>query len=467
MRGTIPDKRWLYFVMVAGGVLLSTMDSSMVNVALPEIMRTFRIDLPKVKLVVLVYLMIITFSLVFCGRAGDRYGKGKIYLSGMIIFTVGAVACAASTNFTGLVVFRAIQALGASMMMSTGPAILKLTTPHDQLGKTLGLVGIATSCGLMSGPLISGLVLHYFSWRAVFLVSLPLALSAICIAAKYLLKDLAEIENGGQGTFDWSGSVLWVVVVASYVLLVNGSFTGWFVNGLVVCAITAFLWMFLKAEAKADSPIMPMKLVCKRYYWTSVVAAAISFAALFIILILLPFYLDYVLEYPVRKIGLTMMALPVSLVIISPLSGWLFDRMKSARYISTAGLFISSLAIYFLMQLGNTATFIDVFWRLVLLGAGQSIFLAPNSASVLTSVPDAFAGITSGILATARNFGMLTGAALAGTTFGVLFSRFTGGATLQLFEPQYIDAFLHAQKYSFAVALILLITGCCISWFRG
>lgn len=467
MEGNLFDKRWLYFIMVAGGVLLSTMDSSMVNVALPEIMRSFHIGLPEVKLVVLVYLMVITVSLVFCGRFADQFGKGNIYVAGMCIFTGGAIACATSLSFQVLILSRAVQAVGASMMMSTGPAIIKLTTPREDLGKTLGLVGVATSFGLMSGPLVSGLILTFYSWRVVFLFSVPLAVLAILVGVKYLIHDLRCIEQRHSTAFDWLGSLLWVGVVSGYVLIVNGSFTGWLLNSAVAILFLGLLLCFVRFEGKAQAPIMPLLLVGKRYYWTSVVAATLSFAALFVIMILLPFYLDYILKYSASRIGLTMMALPISLVIMSPLSGWLYDRMGSARYISTMGLVISSISIVFLMQLDSASSFSDVFWRLAMLGAGQSIFLSPNSASVLTRVPDTFAGITSGILATARNFGMLTGTALAGTSFGVFFTRLTGGVSLQHFGTSHVEAFLWALQFSFGVALLLLLVGCCISWLRS
>lgn len=460
------NKRWFYFLMVTGGVLLSTMDSSMVNVALPEIMRSFDIGLSEVKLVVLVYLMVVTVSLVFCGRLADQFGKGNVYLAGMLTFTGAAVACAVSSNFYYLIAYRAVQAVGASMMMSTGSAIIKLTTPREHLGKSLGLVGIATSCGLMSGPLVSGIILSLFSWRQIFWFSVPLAVTIVGLGSWYLLGDLRKLEERLDTDFDWKGGGLWIGAVAVYVLLVNGTSPSWLVNALMATLCTALLISFVTVERTAGSPIMPLALVGKRYYWTSVAAAAISFAALFIVLILLPFYLDYILRYPASRIGLAMMALPVSLVIVSPLSGWLYDRLGSARIISTTGLTLSAVAIFCLMQLDNTSSFVAVFWRLTLLGAGQSIFLSPNSASVLTRVPDTYAGITSGILATARNFGMLTGTALAGTSFGIFYSRFTGGLSLQDFTPQHVETFLQAQQLSLALALLLLVIGCFISWLR-
>ena len=164
---------WFFLLMVMGGVFLSTMDSGMVNIALPTIMRSFSVGLEQTNLVVIVYLLTITATLVFWGKISDRYGKGDVYLMGVLIFCLGSVGCAFSSSFERLLLGRFVQGIGASMMMSSGPAIIKAVFPADNLGRSLGLVGIATAAGLMSGPLVSGLLLTHFSWGAIFLVTVP------------------------------------------------------------------------------------------------------------------------------------------------------------------------------------------------------------------------------------------------------------------------------------------------------
>ena len=153
---------WLFFCMVAIGVFLSTMDSSMVNVALPTIMRSFTTTLAQTEWVALIYLLTITITLLIWGRLSDRLGKGKMYLLGMLLFSIGSVLCYLSSSLSMLIFCRFIQACGASMMMSSGPAIIKMVFPLHQLGRALGLVGIATSIGLMSGPVVSGFLIHFF-----------------------------------------------------------------------------------------------------------------------------------------------------------------------------------------------------------------------------------------------------------------------------------------------------------------
>ncbi len=467
MNTHVQEKRWHYFLMVACGVLLSTMDSSMINVALPAIMRDFHLPLVQVELVVLIYLMVITFSLVFWGRLADQVGKGRIFVSGMAVFTIGSLLCGISGSFSSLVWSRGVQAFGAAMMMSAGPAIIKFTCPPEHLGKTLGLVGVATSCGLMGGPAVSGYMLSHFSWRSIFLVNLPLGVLICLLGGIFLLPPLNKAELRRKICFDWTGGMLWIVLVIAYVGLLKLMPTHTLpVVGLGAVVFVVALYLFFKVEAQASDPIMPVSLVRKRYYWTAVATVAISFSALFVILIIMPFYLDYGLKFPVSKIGLTMMAVPVSLVVVSPLSGWLYDRIGSARLISTTGLAVSSLAVVLLIRLTAHSSVGEIVWRLALLGAGQSIFLSPNSASVLNRVTERYAGLTAGILATARNFGMLSGAAAAGGSFAFFFGHYSGSRNLHEIGASQLGFFMQALQGTLAIALLLLLLGCGISLLR-
>lgn len=464
------NSRWQALLMVAGGVLLSTMDSSMINVALPVIMLHFKVELAQVQLVVLVYLMVITSSLVLWGRVADRLGPVRVYLTGMAVFVSGALGCAGSPEFSILIACRFIQALGAAMLMSAGPAILKLTNPVTSLGSTLGLVGIATSCGLMSGPVIGGLLLQYVSWRAIFIISVPLAVIVSLFGFKTLVHLTCQCSSDKKRSTeaaDWKGAVVWIVLVCCYVLiLTRNDFISY---GLLIFFLLGLLAAFFFVETKAQNPILPLALLRKRFYWTSAAAASLSFAALFIVIILMPFFLKLVQGLDSSRVGVIMMAVPVSLVVVSPLSGWLYDRLRSARVISTTGLLISCSSVFWLSRTTPGTSSQNLFLMLMFLGAGQSLFLSPNSASVLTMVEDRYAGITSGILATARNFGMLTGAGVATWSFSYLFGRYTQGASLNAFTSSklYVDGFMQAQQQTLTIAIFLLLAGVCCSLFRS
>lgn len=460
-------KQWLIFLLVASGVLLSTMDSSMLNVALPTIMREFGCDLPQVQYLVLVYLLVVSCSLVFWGALADRIGKGTVFMTGIVLFAAGAGSCAIARSFSLLVLLRALQALGAAMMMSAGPAVIKLTFPKDQLGRGLGLVGIATSMGLMSGPPLAGYLVGHFSWRAIFLVPLPLCLTGLLLGYFYLLPSLRNIERRRISPYDWQGGLLWTGLVASCVAVAQRP-TDQSIATQILLAATAFtcLLLFLRHERRTPYPILPGSLIRRNYFWTAIVCAAISFAGLFVVILLTPFYLDYVLNLKVKNIGLVMAALPVSLVVVSPLSGWLYDRLGRAKYLSSFGLAVSVTALLLTNCWDGQTTMAQVAALLAMLGAGQAIFLSPNSASVISQVTEQYAGISAGIMATARNCGMLFGTAVAGSVFPLILAKETGGGTLLSLQVSQIPAFLTAFHLTLGSMTIVLVFGLAISLLR-
>lgn len=455
--------RWLVLALVMTGVFLSTMDSGMINVALPTIMRSFGLSLEYAAFVVTFYLLTITITLVFWGKLADRLGRGNIYLAGMTLFALGALACYYSPTYGTLLFSRFVQALGASMMMSSGPAIIKTVFPADQLGRSLGLVGIATACGLLTGPLVSGLLLSVYSWRAIFLITLPVSIGTVLLGKFFLLEQLHQGDTESITSFDWQGSCYWVAMVILGVFLIH-RFDRLFslYNIVLFLGFAALLYRFIMIERKATNPILPMPLFKQKYYWTAVLTAAISFAVLFTVLAIIPFYLEYIFLYPPEKVGRLLMAVPATIIVLSPLSGWLYDKIGE-RYLTTGGLGLSALALLSLAWLSTTSSTTEITLKLTLLGAGQSIFLSPNSASVLSRVSEKYLGITSGILATARNLGMVTGATLAAALFSWWYAFFSGGETLGQYSAVDSGSFLLALRVTFVLTACLACIGCFLS----
>ncbi|MEN8198785.1 MAG: MFS transporter [Thermodesulfobacteriota bacterium] len=461
------QKPWLVFSMVAVGVFLSTMDSSMINVALPSIMRSFGTTLPRTEWVVLIYLLTITVSLLFWGRIGDLLGKGTVYLSGMLVFGVGSLACYGAGTLGQLICFRFFQALGASMMMAMGPAIIKMVFPLKQLGMALGLIGVATSIGLMSGPVISGMLIENYSWRAIFLVTVPVSVG-LFLPGWYSLRPL--LSGPGRKRinhpFDWPGMLLWSTVLTLIVLLSTHHRP---VSPLLplseIILLFLFLFLFIKAETANPAPLFPVELFRRQRFFIGIVCAALSFAVLFVVLILIPFYLDYILNLSPGVIGLVMMAVPISVFLVSPLAGFLYNRI-GARLLTTGGLTIASLAMFLLSFLSPETTPLGVAWRLAVLGAGQALFLSPNSTAILEQVGHDQAGVSSGMLATARNLGMLLGVSLAGLLFGLIFSQLSGGLDLKHYEPEQLPSFILALRITFGLTAVLSVVGAVLSGMR-
>ncbi len=463
------SEKWSVFSLVAVGVFLSTMDSSMINVALPSIMRSFETTLARSEWVVLIYLLTITVSLLFWGRVGDQYGKGESYLLGMLVFTVGSFACFFASALWQLVGFRLFQAIGASMMMATGPALIARSFPAGQLGMALGFIGIATSLGLMCGPVVSGFLVASYSWPSIFLATVPVSLSAFVFGWFRLLPKLRSTDRAESATtpFDWYGMVLWTVMISSAVLL-STQHHGVSVAVLLLesAAMLLCVFFFLRVEAAQKNPLFPLKLFGRRSYAVAIFCAALSFAVLFVVLILMPFYLDYILHLTVRDIGFVMLAVPASVFLVSPISGVLFDRI-GARFLTTAGLGLCACALLLLCFLSGKSSIWEIVLYLALLGAGQALFLSPNSASVLEQISPQETGVSSGMLATARNLGMLAGVSLGGLIFAMIFSKVSGGSDLKHFQPDQAQYFLYALRVTFTVTAVGSVFGAVLSGMRG
>ncbi|WP_458774200.1 MFS transporter [Desulforhopalus sp. 52FAK] len=460
------ERNWYAILVVMGGVFLSTMDSGMINVAIPTIMRYFKLPIEAAEQVVTVYLLTITISLVFWGRIADRLGLEKVYLTGLFIFSLGAVSCYMSQSYFVLLVARCIQGLGASMMMSSGPAIIKSSVAEGELGRNLGLVGVATASGLLTGPFVCGQLLSHFSWRSIYMLMALLSCGIGCGAFVLFKRKLREKRKQFATRFDWKGGLCWVGIV---LLLINLLQKAHLVSPMVsvVKAIALFLLIifFIRVERKAGYPILPLDIFSKRYYWVGIVTAAISFASLFSVLVMIPFYLEYVQKLTSREIGMIMMAVPATLILCSPSAGFLYDKI-GAKFLTSSGLFVSCFALFGLSQLSVDSSTLQLILLLATVGAGQSIFLSPNSASVLSRVEDNRVGATAGILATARNFGMVVGATLA----TVLFSHFSSGADIDLshMSIQMVsnDTFIEALSMTLKCVAGLSLTACFVSLLR-
>lgn len=460
-----PANKWPTFLIVATGVFMSTLDSSMVNIALPFIMMDFHSSLADTQWVVMIYLLTITASLLFWGHLSDRLGRGKIYTAGMLIFGLGSLACAYA-SFLGFLIFaRFCQALGAAMMMATGPAIIKETFPKEQLGRGLGLIGMAVSLGLMSGPSLGGFLLELASWRVLFFVTVPLGL----VFALLAIRILPGPTKHYSGPLDWLGSLSWATALVLLCLtLTHASSASWSTTRLLLTggAGAGALGCFIAIETRLPHPLLAMSLFRNRHFTLAILSAVLSFMVLFAVILLAPFHLDRVLGLEPSKIGLVMLAIPSSILVVSPVAGWLSDYI-GARIISTLGLAVSTLGVLLLTTIQVSTPPLVIAGQLMLLGLGQALFLSPNSASVLSHVETSKAGAAAALLATARNLGMLLGIAQAALIFSLSFRGLTNGLDLRDFRPEHTASFLTALHGTLFGAAFTGLLGTAASWLRG
>ena len=491
-------------LLVSIGVFMSTMDSSMVNVALPTLMQVYASSLALTEWVVLIYLLTITVSLLFWGYFSTGIGQGVLYSRGLLIFSFGSLLCALAPTMSLLIFFRLVQATGAAMMMAMGPALIKSCFPREQLGRGLGMVGIATSIGLMTGPAVSGLMLRWSHWRLIFLVTVPVGLLVYFLGRRMLAPlGFPEKSNGsvtltkepeknsdvipaGDGiarhrlfrkrgeehSFDLLGGLLYGASVILTVLLLSHATVncsqsesdGWPVFRALMVIL---LWvMFVVYERRIKKPLFPVTLFQKPFFTMAMISAMLSFTVLFFVLLLMPFYLSTVRQFPPDQVGYYMMAVPLCVFFVAPLAGRLHDKI-GARIIATFGLACCLVSLVFLTRLSAESPGIFIVLSLSLLGFGQAMFLAPNSAAALTGVSHEESGITSSLLATSRNMGMLLGTALAGFVFAYAYAGLTGGMDIKNFSLDQAPQFMQALDQTFRVCVLIAGVAVMASWLRG
>lgn len=470
--------RWWALGTVALGTFMSTLDSSIVNVSLPVILRSLRSDLATIQWVVLAYLLTITALLLTFGRLADIWGRKKVYTIGFGVFTVGSLCCAASTSVELLIASRVLQAVGAAMIQANGLAITSAVFPDEQRGRALGIQGTVVATGTTLGPTIGGLLSGSFGWQANFLVNLPVGLIGIGLALLVLEEGRISVRRqGAAARFDPLGAGLAALTLVTLMLALNrGASVGWgapAILALFAVAVAGFAG-FLATERRVAAPLISLALFRIRSFATGSSAAFLSFLAISANNFLMPFFLQLALGFSPARAGLLLTPTSLTLAVVAPLSGWLSERL-GARILSSVGLSISSVALFLLSRLDTGAHYIDVLGRLILLGVGMGLFNSPNNAAVFASVPRAQYGVVGGFISMVRNSGQAIGQAIAGAVVVSAIAPVVGGGGLDALRTgtaggengPLLAAFVTGLQRAYLLAAILAACAAIISVLRG
>ena len=320
-------------------------------------------------------------------------------------------------------------------------------------------------------------------WRAIFWVTVPVGIAFFLYSRGNLAclsqRAIPEAGRGNDGvggrkTFDLAGALLWASAVTLSVLLATHAALlccnrGTVASGLFWSGALVMLgsWLlFFWHEARAVHPILPLSLFRQRFFATAICSSALSFTVLFVVMILVPFYLDKILRLSPDRLGYVMMAMPLTVFLVSPTAGRLHDWI-GARIVASAGLLCCLAGILLLGGLTTDSSILFVASGLALMGFGQAMFLAPNSASALAEVSEEQAGLTASLLATGRNFGMLAGTALAGLSFALHFAAATGGLDMRDFVPATAPAFMAALRSTLCYGAVIALVAVVVSLLRG
>lgn len=458
--------KWLVLNLVAIGTFMSTLDAGIVTVALPTLTSVFRTGIVASQWFVLSYTFAITVLLLAFGKLGDLFGRRRLYVLGILIFSAGSAACGLSVTGLMLILSRAIQGIGTAMVMSSGPAFVTEAFPHSERGKSLGFIGTAVALGLLAGPLLGGLIIQYAGWRWMFFINVPIGITL----ALLLTVKVRGFDQNRDGVLDIRGTIIMSLALASFLGAETvGSKTGWKspITLSLFVAAAILTGAFIITERAADMPILDLKLFRQREFTIGAIAGWANYAATMPVAIFMPFYLTEILRMPPHLVGLMLTFGPATLAITAPIAGSLSDRIGS-RCLTSIDLLTAAIGLLTLRALGPNASASDVAWRLVLASFGSAMFVSPNSSAVMGSVPQSDLGVAAGVVALVRNLGMVCGISIAGAVIANVQKNYAVTGEIMNASPAIARnlGFLAGLKAAFLVSAIILILASLISAMR-
>ncbi len=474
-----PNYKWWGLGIVSIAVFASTADSGLVGISLPVIMNYFQADMSFAGWVVLIHSLVTACLFVPLGRLSDLIGHKKIMSAGFLLYATSSAVASLAQNPTQLITFRILQATGNALMMSNSFAITTALFPGNERGKAMGISGgLVSAVGLSLGPSMGGLLIHAFGWRSVFYV--PAIIGGVgFIAAQFLIQEhrMTIRVKKTKEPFDFLGMGIFVLALSSLFVGLTTGQKGLWNSPLVIAELTIAVMsvsLFIWWESFTRYPMLDLKLFSIRTFTGGNWSRLSVFIANSVNNLIMPFYLQLGLGLSPLAAGLLMTPNAMASAVVSPISGWLSDKI-GARIISSLGLAVTSAALFMLSSLSAGATSAEVVRGILLFGVGHGLFQTPNNSSVMGSVPPERLGVASAFLSLVRSLGQSFGIAIATTIIISSLIAVTGQTSLQGLReagqagqnPALLSAFLRGYRFSYIAAGLICAFAIVASLSRG
>ena len=424
----------LILVNVCVGQFIVGLDQRALLVALPTLTKSFHTNLTTIQWTLLIYDLTLVGLLITLGRLGDLFGRRRIYISGFLLFLLGSALCGLSQSPAQLILFRALQAIGGSMIVANGRAIVSVSLPSEERGKALGFASMAFHIGFLTGPTLGGFLIDTIGWRWIFYINLPIG-----IWGAYLAWRVMEETRGDQKelAIDFPGALLLLLTNSLLIYAMNQiPHLGWS-HRIVLTTISlsgVALVLLVITELRTKTPILSFSLFRSRLFSAAMVSLFFITSSQSAIGFLMPFYLQNIVGFSPSQMGWIIIAGSVVIVMVAPIAGGLSDRLGS-RLLCTFGSALIVVGQFFIASLNVGSSIPRIIFPLALSGLGWAIFNSPNQSAILGSVPMDKAGTASGMTATTARTGGAMGIALSTTLF--TYGLTAAGLTqLQIESPQ-------------------------------
>ncbi|NNM67301.1 MAG: MFS transporter, partial [Spirochaetales bacterium] len=438
------------------GPFFSMFDSGMVNVGLPVMARDLHASLQDVQWIASIYLLTMSALLPILGSLADRWGRGRMYNLGFFTISLFTLACGFAPNLGFLLLFRVLQAVGGAMVMANGMAIATENSAPRERGRNLGLLASMMAVGSLAGPSIGGFVIGLWAWRVAFYLTFGISFAAFATTFFTIPKHKKERH---PHRFDVSGALLVTLVIFASVYglsaLGGKDATGipaWLAlgAGLLSCVL------LVAVERRHPHPLLVLDLFKNLTFRSSLLTSLISFSTMYAPTILIPFYLQATLGLAPQVAGLYLLAFPLAMFVLSPVSGYLSDHWGSRPLVMLA-LALNGAALTFFGCIEPSMPDWIILVPLFVMGIGLGLFQSPNNSAAMGSVPQANLGSANGILQLVKNLGMVLGM----TASTVSFAAVMAGRSLTDRA-----SFLEGSRYVYWGAAVLSFAGVWVASWR-
>jgi EmrB/QacA subfamily drug resistance transporter len=404
--------KWVVLTVTTVGVLMDGIDSRIVIIGLPQVAAALHADVEQAIWFTQSYVLATAIALLLIGRVTDIVGRVRIYTLGFAIFTIGSALTSIAQNPIQFILWRGLQGLGVAMMFTNSVAMIVDATPKQELGLSLGVNQIAFRFGAMAGLTISGLILSFFDWRALFYVNIPIGIFGT-FWSHHRLKEIARLDT--KTPVDWFGFVCFSISITSFLLALTYDAYGLSERSTVyiLLALSAVtLATFIAHERRQRHPLLDLGLLKIREFTGGVIAQLLNAVAWGAFLLLLSLYFQLVLSMSALDAGIRIIPFDIAFLTFGPLSGRFSDRFGHLPF-TTSGLTLSSVALFLFSTVTIATPLSLVFVYMVILGAGMGLFVSPNISSIMSSVPEKRRGIASAFRSTFFQVGFVISLNLA------------------------------------------------------
>jgi EmrB/QacA subfamily drug resistance transporter len=445
---TDENRKWWTLGAMCFALFMIMLDNTVVNVALPSIQKDLGASISGLEWTINGYTLSFAVLLATGGRLGDIFGRRRMFLLGVVIFTLSSATAGFAVSSTDLVVSRIVQGVGAALMMPATLSIITNAFPASERGKAMGMWAGVSALALAVGPVLGGFLTEHVSWRAIFYLNIPVAIGAVT-AALFAVRESRDTSVGRE--VDFAGvAALTTGLTAMILALVEGNSWGWGSPEILALIGVAVLGLgaFVAIERRVKVPMVDFSLLSDRNFLGAVVVALIVSFAMLGVFFFLALYMQDILGYSPLEAGVRFLPSTLMIVGVAPVAGRLSDRF-GPRWLIAGGLAIVAASLYSFSGIATDSGYLDLLPGFMLLGIGIAMTMSPMTSAAMNAVPVQKAGIASGVLSMFRMVGGSLGVAVTGAIF-----QARVGTSFETASPQqFVDALGFAMTVCAAVAL--------------